>query len=59
MSIPNVVDSSRPAGAPATVWELYNEKARQRDNVLLKDWNSSINSLLLFVRSFIAVTLRR
>jgi hypothetical protein len=34
---------------PPTVWGLYNDKARFRDKVLLKDWDSSINSLLLFV----------
>jgi hypothetical protein len=34
-----------------TVWGLYNDKAKFRDKVLLKDWDSSINSLLLFVRA--------
>jgi hypothetical protein len=37
---------------PSTVWGLYNDKARIRDKVLLKDWDSSINSLLLFVCLF-------
>jgi hypothetical protein len=33
----------------ATIWQFYNERARLRDKTLLKDWESSIHSLLLFV----------
>jgi hypothetical protein len=42
--------------SPATVWGVYNEKAKIRDKVLLKDWDSSINSLLLFVSRLAYVT---
>jgi hypothetical protein len=41
--------SAATADPPSTVWGVYNEKARFRDKELLKDWDSSINGLLLFV----------
>jgi hypothetical protein len=32
-----------------TAWDVYNNEARKVDNELVKDWTSSLNSLLLFV----------
>jgi hypothetical protein len=32
-----------------TTWELYNHKAGQIDRELIKDWNDSLNTLLIFV----------
>jgi hypothetical protein len=32
-----------------TIWQIYNDRAKLRDKTLLKDWESSIHSLLLFV----------
>lgn len=40
-------------GAPhmkeSTIWDVYNNEARIVDRELVKDWESSLNSLLLFV----------
>lgn len=33
-----------------TVWDVYNNEARKVDNELVKDWQSSLNFLLVFVR---------
>lgn len=32
-----------------TIWDVYNNEARIVDRELVKDWESSLNSLLLFV----------
>lgn len=53
MSLPTATKASETRSS--TVWELYNEKAKIRDKALLKDWDSSINSLLLFAAIFAAV----
>ena len=33
-----------------TAWEIYNNRASVVDRELIKDWNDSLNSLLIFVR---------
>ncbi|PVG04775.1 hypothetical protein CPB86DRAFT_771416 [Serendipita vermifera] len=38
-----------------TIWQIYNYRAKLRDKTLLKDWESSIHSLLLFSGIFSAV----
>ena len=38
------------SGAEKTVWEVYNERADIADKELLRDWNESLNTLLIFVR---------
>lgn len=45
-----LVGDSEPADSK--VWEQYNHHARRRDKLLLKDWGSSIDGLLLFVRFY-------
>jgi hypothetical protein len=32
-----------------TVWEIYNHKAAEVDREMIKDWNDSLNTLLIFV----------
>ena len=32
-----------------TGWDVYNNEARKVDTELVKDWNASLNALLLFV----------
>jgi hypothetical protein len=32
-----------------TVWEVYNHKAAEVDREMIKDWNDSLNTLLIFV----------
>lgn len=39
-----------PFASERTVWDVYNNEARIVDRELVKDWTSSLNSLLLFVR---------
>lgn len=34
---------------PATAWEIYNKRAATYDKELIKDWNDSLNTLLVFV----------
>lgn len=50
MSAPQQSEPSCVNDRRYAVWNLYNEKAKTRDKELLKDWDYSINSLLLFVR---------
>jgi hypothetical protein len=33
----------------ATVWEIYNYEAAKVDKEMIKDWNDSLNTLLIFV----------
>jgi hypothetical protein len=50
---------SRQADGPfavteeATAWEIYNHKVSKIDRELIKDWNDSLNTLLIFVRCFL------
>lgn len=39
------------ASRGGTIWDVYNNESRIVDRELIKDWTSSLNSLLLFVRS--------
>jgi hypothetical protein len=32
-----------------TAWEIYNHKAAEIDREMIKDWNDSLNTLLIFV----------
>jgi Family of unknown function (DUF6535) len=50
MGIPYSTKADGAEKSTSTIWELYNEKAKIRDKALMKDWESSINGLLLFVR---------
>lgn len=34
---------------PETAWEIYNTRATVYDKELIKDWNDSLNTLLIFV----------
>lgn len=34
----------------STIWDIYNNIADIRDDELIKDWNDSLNYLLVFVR---------
>jgi len=49
----------RPSSAPAkeagdsAAWRLYNKAAKEVDEKLVKDWNSKLGGILLFV-SFLA-----
>jgi hypothetical protein len=46
---------SRKPGDPlvvtndTTAWEIYNHKALEIDKEMIKDWNDSLNTLLIFV----------
>lgn len=44
--------SSNQNTAPATAWEIYNSRAAVIDRELIKDWNASLNTLLVFVSTF-------
>jgi hypothetical protein len=33
-----------------TAWEIYNDRADEIDRELVKDWNDSLHTLLIFVR---------
>ncbi|PVF91024.1 hypothetical protein CPB86DRAFT_456233, partial [Serendipita vermifera] len=35
-----------------TAWEIYNHKASEIDRELIKDWNDSLNTLLIFVSRY-------
>lgn len=37
------------ASKGSTVWEVYNHEAKAVDNEMVKDWTSSLNSMLVFV----------
>ena len=32
-----------------TAWEIYNDRAQTIDRELIRDWNDSLNTLLIFV----------
>jgi hypothetical protein len=32
-----------------TAWEIYNKRAAEVDKEMVKDWNDSLNTLLIFV----------
>lgn len=38
--------------ADTTAWEIYNDRAFAIDKELIKDWNDSLNTLLIFVSSY-------
>ncbi|PVF97746.1 hypothetical protein CPB86DRAFT_413539 [Serendipita vermifera] len=38
-----------------TVWEIYNHKAWEVDREMIKDWNDSLNTLLIFTALYSAV----
>lgn len=38
-----------------TAWDIYNSEAKKVDNELVKDWTSSLNSLLVFAAIFSAI----
>ncbi|PVG03070.1 hypothetical protein CPB86DRAFT_493291 [Serendipita vermifera] len=38
-----------------TAWEIYNHKAAEVDRELIKDWNDSLNTLLIFTALYSAV----
>lgn len=40
--------------APATAWEIYNNRAFTHDKELIKDWNDTLNTLLVFVSPIFA-----
>jgi hypothetical protein len=39
----------------STVWDIYNNEAREVDNELVKDWTASLNLLLVFVSLLLSV----
>ncbi|PVF93955.1 hypothetical protein CPB86DRAFT_714206, partial [Serendipita vermifera] len=54
MSAPSPIDPA-PSKIPPNVWHIYNKRAKARDEMLLKDWGSTLNSLLIFAGIFAAV----
>jgi hypothetical protein len=40
-----------------TAWEIYNDRADEIDRELVKDWNDSLHTLLIFVRNLSSVRL--
>ncbi|PVF96430.1 hypothetical protein CPB86DRAFT_709180, partial [Serendipita vermifera] len=38
-----------------TAWEIYNHKASEVDREMIKDWNDSLNTLLIFTALYSAV----
>ena len=40
-----------PVLGETTAWDIYNNEARKVDHELVKDWTTSLNSLLVFVSS--------
>jgi hypothetical protein len=46
--------SSHDSPELATAWELYNRRAAIFDKELVKDWNDSLSTLLIFVRDYFA-----
>ncbi|KIM25644.1 hypothetical protein M408DRAFT_73944, partial [Serendipita vermifera MAFF 305830] len=51
----------RKANAPlvvdenTTAWEIYNDRASTYDREMIKDWNESLNTLLIFAALYSAV----
>ena len=41
------------SGPEKAAWEIYNERAEIADKELIRDWNESLNTLLIFVRRWI------
>jgi hypothetical protein len=50
-----IAREARKSGEPlnvtenTTVWEIYNHKATKADREMIKDWNDSLNTLIIFV----------
>jgi hypothetical protein len=44
---------ARLAVGATTAWEVYNDRAFETDKERIKDWNDSLNTLLIFVRKSI------
>jgi hypothetical protein len=44
-----------PVGAWHEVMTVYNDRAFETDKERIKDWNDSLNTLLIFVRNFIVL----
>jgi hypothetical protein len=44
-----IPSSANPSTAPTTAWEVYNKRAIIIDRELIKDWNASLSTLLVFV----------
>ncbi|CCA71756.1 hypothetical protein PIIN_05691 [Serendipita indica DSM 11827] len=42
-------------GAEKTAWEIYNERANIVDRELIRDWNESLNTLLIFAALYSAI----
>ncbi|PVG04035.1 hypothetical protein CPB86DRAFT_868804 [Serendipita vermifera] len=53
-------DAKRPIGPlnvtnDMTAWEIYNHKASEVDREMIKDWNDSLNNLLIFAALYSAI----
>lgn len=46
---PRQTGASLVVNDDATAWEIYNNRALKVDKELIKDWNDSLNTLLIFV----------
>jgi hypothetical protein len=40
---------ARVTAGATTAWEVYNDRALETDKERIKDWNDSLNTLLIFV----------
>ncbi len=58
------IREARQPGTPlkvtqdTSIWEIYNNEAEIVDRECIKDWNDSLNTLLIFVRSCLRFTIR-
>lgn len=46
-------DSGQNIEKPETGWDIYNNINGKADQELIKEWNDTLNSLLVFVRRFL------
>lgn len=55
MRQPTSRDPGRNVEAPETGWDIYNTVNGKVDQEKIKEWNDTLNSLLVFVRPFLSV----
>lgn len=41
----------------ARVWRVYSKAARKHDKEMLDQWNGTLDTLLIFVRAIVPITL--
>ena len=42
----------------ARIWRVYNKRSKELDDEMLREWNDTLNTLLIFVRAHMLIFLR-